>query len=106
MNLTKRPTFWIVLVTGLALGLAIALMGCTPSGPTEKSPTPKDLWISAHPTHSDERGLCREFDDEPCDEDPYDLDDFFELDATKTKAPSAKPKPKTTPVPKPKTTRR
>lgn len=97
---------------GMALGtmaifLVAALLGCTPKGPVEQQKTPQQIWVDAHPTHTNDKGECIEFDDEPCDDDPYDLDDWSE---SYHKTPAAK---KTTPrpmltanQPKPKTTRR
>lgn len=89
-----------------AVLVAMILAGCTPSGPIEPQQSPRDLWISAHPTSLDEFGRCVEFDGELCDEDPYDLDDLWELDATKKSSakPKASIKPKASP--RPATTRR
>lgn len=87
-----------LLVAAVVILAVVMLSACAPSGPTEPQLNPKDLWISAHPTHSDDRGLCREFDGELCDEDPYDLDDLWELDETKKS--SAKPKVKVSARPK------
>jgi hypothetical protein len=64
------------------LGTVVALAGCQ-SAPAK---TPQDVWIEQHPTHLDEFGRCVEADGELCDRDPFDLDDFFELER---KTPSA-----------------
>lgn len=83
----------IALLVLAAAIIVAALAGCAPTGPTEPQKTPQQIWIEAHPTHLNDRGECIEFDDEPCDEDPYDLDDWYES-FNKTKAPSKKPSPK------------
>ena len=94
-----------LLVVAAVVLVVTMVSACTPSGPTQPQLSPKDLWISAHPTHSDDQGLCVEFDGELCDEDPYDLDDLFEIGETKKS--SVKPKPKaSTAKPKPAPTRR
>lgn len=74
---------------------------------------PRDTWIDTHPTHAGPNGECIEADGEPCDDDPYDLDDLFESDG-KPKLPTVKPaskRPSPKPMqtafqPKPRTTRR
>jgi hypothetical protein len=114
MDFENKTNNWLraiaagLLVLAVSILIVVALSACAPSGPTEPQLSPKDLWISAHPTHSDEQGLCREFDGELCDEDPYDLDDLWELDGTKKSSakpvPKASVKPKTSP--KPASTRR
>jgi len=110
MDFENKTHNWLraVAVGMLALAAAVlvvmALSACAPSGPTQPQLSPKDLWISAHPTHSDEQG-CWEADGEPCDEDPHDLDDFFEQE--KAKKVSVKPSPaKPKASPKPASTRR
>lgn len=80
----RRPAFWVVMTCGLALGLAIAVAGCSdPDGQSTR-----DQWIIEHPIRTDDQGRCWEFDGEPCDEDPFDLDDLWE--PGEVKAPKAK----------------
>lgn len=93
MNFFKRPSVWVAIVTVGAVCLAIILTGCAPKGPVEQQKTPQQVWIDAHPTHVGDKGQCVEFDDEPCDDDPYDLDDWYES-FNKTKAPAKKPSPR------------
>ena len=87
MNINKRDLYWTTGVALLILSLAVVgltLVGC---GAQE---TPRDTWIDTHPTSVNSDGQCVEFDGEPCDDDPYDLDDLFESDG-KPKLPSLKP---------------
>lgn len=94
----------VALIIVVAFVLAMSLVGCAPSGPVK---TPQQVWIEAHPTHLNERGECIEADDELCDEDPHDLEDFYEEQAKK-RGESKKPSPKpmqTAFQPKPKRTR-
>lgn len=86
--------------------IVLALAACAPTGPVEQIKSPKDLWIEAHPTHAGPNGECIEFDDEPCDADPFDTDDMTEYDKH---GYSKKPTPrvvKSTPAVKPKPTPR
>lgn len=58
-----------------------------------------------HPTYAGPNGECMEWDDEPCDSDPFDSDD----DDIHLPKPSKKPSPRpmqTAFQPRPKTTRR
>lgn len=82
-----------------AVTMLAVLTACAPTGPVEQIKSPKDLWIEAHPTHAGPNGECLEFDDEPCDEDPFDLDDMTEYDKHGY-SKKLTPKPKTTPKPK------
>lgn len=102
-----RTTGVALLILSLAI-VGLALAGCAPKGPVK---TPQQVWIDAHPTHQGPNGECIEFDDEPCDDDPFDLDDWSESyhKTPVVKKPSPRPmltanQPKATP--KPKTTRR
>ncbi len=80
------------LASGIAaFGLIVGLAACAESVTPDK--TPQQVWIDAHPTYLNSAGQCMEADDEPCDEDPYDLDDWYES-FHGTKAPSKKPSPK------------
>jgi hypothetical protein len=69
----------------LAFGLIVGLAACAESVTPDK--TPQQVWIDAHPTHLGPNGECIEFDDEPCDDDPYDLEDWYE---SYHKTPAAK----------------
>lgn len=75
----------------LAFGLILGLAACAESVTPGK--TPQQVWIDAHPTTLNGDGECIEFDGEPCDDDPYDLDDWYES-FHGTKAPSKKPTPR------------
>lgn len=92
----------LLVLSALLIGLSMA--ACQSSGPVK---TPQQVWIEAHPTHTGPNGECIEFDDEPCDADPYDLDDWFE---SYNKTPAVKktsPRPmQTARQPAPKTTKR
>lgn len=59
----------------LAFGLIVGLAACAEGMPGR---TPQQVWIDAHPTTLSDDGECMEFDGEPCDDDPYDLDDWYE----------------------------
>lgn len=48
-------------------------------------------WIDTHPTHAGLNGECVEYDGEPCDDDPHDLDDLFEGSKLSSKKPSPAP---------------
>lgn len=61
------------------------------------SSTPTSVPQQIHPTHGVD-GRCYEWDDEPCDDDPFDLDDLFELKKT---TPSPVVVVKKTPAPVP-----
>lgn len=75
-----------------AVGLVWAVAGCS-SEPAQPGKSREQVWIEAHPTYGDVFGRCVEFDDELCDDDPYDLEDLDEVPAVgSTKKPSAKPK--------------
>ena len=101
-RLARMMLLGMLILAGL--GTLMAVAGCS-----ERVPTPRDMWVDQHPIHYNEDGDCIEADGEPCDEDPYDLNDFFELERKKaspqvTKTPgavksSAKPstKPRSTP---------
>lgn len=89
----------------IAAGVLVSLTACAPTGPVEPVKSPRDLWIEAHPTSIGDAGECIEFDGEECDDDPYDLDDMFELDKP-SKRPVKSPAPRWSGGPKPKTTRR
>lgn len=80
---------------GVAMVAAVALVGCDQVG------TPAQI----HPTHAGPNGECVEWDDEPCDDDPFDTDDLVEL--WPTKKSSSKPAPQPSPAkPRTATTRR
>lgn len=79
--------------TLMAVVLAGGLAACNDKDPR----TPGQVWIDDHPTHVGPNGECIEFDDEPCDADPFDLDDL--LDGPDRKSPSGK-KPSTKPAPR------
>lgn len=65
------------LVSGaLAFGLILGLAACAETVTPDK--TPQQVWIESHPTTVNSDGECIEFDGEPCDDDPYDLDDWSE----------------------------
>lgn len=91
----------------LAFGLIVALAACAEStGPTK---TPQQVWIDAHPTSVGDSSQCIEFDGEPCDEDPYDLDDWFEEFHKTPAVKKESPRPMKTasqPKPSPRKTRR
>lgn len=100
-KLARMMLLGMLLLAGL--GTLVAVAGCQSTPP--KNPT--DVWIEQHPYHYDEKGNCIEADGEPCDADPYDLDDMYEADhktpgAAKTSgkpkvsSPKASPKPATT----------
>lgn len=99
-DLLRTVSVAVIILAAAAIGLT--LVGCAPSGPVK---TPQQVWIEAHPTHLNERGECIEADDELCDEDPHDLEDFYEEQAKKrggSKKPSPRPmqtayQPKPTP---------
>lgn len=61
----------------LAFGLILGLAACAES--VKPGKTPQQVWIDTHPTTLNGDGECVEFDGEPCDDDPYDLDDWYEL---------------------------
>lgn len=83
--------------------LALILLGaCAPKGPVEPIKSPRDLWIEAHPTSVGDAGECIEFDGEPCDDDPFDLDDMTEYDKH---GYSKKPSPKPVKTAKPRVTK-
>ncbi len=86
MKLNKNLTSG-ALAFGLILGLAACAESVTPDQ------TPQQVWINAHPTHTGPNRECIEFDDEPCDDDPYDLDDWFEVyhKTPAVKKPSPRP---------------
>lgn len=65
----------LVVAAWTALMLPLLLVGCS-------SAPPGKTWMDLHPTHG-VNGECFEADDEPCDEDPYDLDDLFESSHSK-----------------------
>lgn len=100
----KTKTGWSgVVAFGLILGLAACAEGAVPDR------TPQQVWIDAHPTRQGPDGQCIEFDDEPCDDDPYDLDDWFESFHKTPAAKKPSPRPMLTanqPKPTPKTTKR
>lgn len=111
MNQHRYRILLAVLSLMGVVALGIALAACAPSGPVEPVRSRRDLWIEAHPTYAGPNGECIEADDEPCDDDPFDLDDLVEYDRHASKAPSpkvSKPKASTRPKtsPKPATTRR
>jgi hypothetical protein len=68
----KTETVKAALAFGLIMGLAACAESVTPDR------TPQQVWIDAHPTHQGPKGECIEFDGELCDDDPYDLDDWYE----------------------------
>jgi hypothetical protein len=81
--------------------LTAGTVGCAPKGPVEPIKSPRQIWIEAHPTHLGPNGECIEFDDEPCDADPFDTDDMTEYDKHGySKKPSPRPM-KTASQPKP-----
>lgn len=90
----KRPLRAAV-VAVLAFAVVMLIMsaaGCGKASPAQINPT------------YGVNGQCFEADHEPCDDDPFDTDDWFESDHKKpTASPKAKPKP--TPVKTPATVR-
>lgn len=82
MKLWRRPTFWVAVVAVGAILLATLLTGCDQVG------TPAQI----HPTHAGPNGECVEWDDEPCDDDPFDTDDLVE-DSHKKASPKPAPQP-------------
>lgn len=109
MKFDKQLAWALAIPVSTALGMT--LVACGPSAPVK---TPQQVWIEAHPTHTDLKGECIEFDGEVCDDDPFDLDDFFEArnptpshlrpGSPKPMLTANQPKPKPSPV-KPKRTR-
>jgi hypothetical protein len=98
----------LALLVAAAFAIVMAVAGCAPSGPVK---TPQQVWIDAHPTHQGPNGECIEFDDEPCDDDPFDLDDWYESTHKTPAVKKQSPRPMLTAnqpkaTPKPKTTRR
>lgn len=92
----------IVLLVFSAVVIVLGMTGCS-SGPRLNPPkTHEQIWIDAHPTHAGPNGECIEFDDEPCDSDPHDLDDLREARVHRTASPSPKViKPSSKPAVKP-----
>lgn len=81
----------IVLLIFSAVAIVLVMTACS-STPDEiyKPKTHEQIWIDAHPTHAGPNGECIEFDDEPCDSDPHDLDDLREARVHRTASPSPK----------------
>lgn len=77
---------------GVAMVAVTVMAGCQQD---PQAPSREQAWIEAHPTHAGPGGECVEFDDEPCDQDPFDLDD---LDGDGVKVPSLKPAVKVSPA--------
>lgn len=108
----KQTRYRILLAVLLVMGVisvGVIMAGCAPKGPVEPVKSPRQVWIEAHPTHAGPNGECLEQDDEPCDEDPHDLDDMTEYDKhgyTKAPSPKVSKKPTTKTSPRPATTRR
>lgn len=106
-RLGRMMLLGMLLLAGV-LAAVMALAGCS-SGPQVKpQKTYQQLWIEAHPTHGGPNGECIERDDEPCDDDPFDLDDLREgkINSYKGATPTAAPKPKPTAAPSPSKSRR
>lgn len=84
-----------VLACGLVVG--VLLSGCSSGPQLEPKKTYEQIWIEAHPTHAGPNGECVERDDEPCDDDPFDLDDLKEAKVKTykgaTPTPVVKPRP-------------
>lgn len=76
------------LVAGI-ISAGLVLSGCNGGTPTQ-----------INPTYGGPQGQCMEADDEPCDDDPFDLDDLFESDHKKS-TPTPK---RVVPSPKPRVT--
>lgn len=77
--------------TTLAAGVMALFLTTGCEGHSSERP-----WIDTHPTHAGPNGECIEFDGEPCDNDPHDLDDLFEkAKPSSGKKPSAAPVRKT-----------
>lgn len=89
-----------MLIMAGALAVAMALAGCSSGPQLQPRKTYEQVWIEAHPTHAGPNGECVEWDDEPCDDDPFDLDDLREA-KIKVTSPAAKPKPSPSPTAKP-----
>ena len=69
------------------LSAGLVLTGCNGGTPSQ-----------INPTYGGPQGQCVEADGEPCDDDPFDMDDLFEK--KKTPAPKVSSKPVTrTPAP-------
>ena len=93
-----RTTGIALLIASAGIIAMVLLSGCAPTGPVEQVKSPKQIWIEAHPTHAGPNGECIEFDDEPCDDDPFDTNDMTEYDKHgMTRPPSAKPTTKVRP---------
>lgn len=97
---------WLRLVGILLLcfSAAVIILSLAACAPVDDR-TPGQIWISEHPTHAGPNGECIEFDNEPCDADPFDLDDLLEgpdrvkvskKPSPKTVKPSSRPSPKRT----------
>lgn len=89
--------YWGVaaLAMSVLIIVAIGLVGC------DKVGTPTQL----HPTHAGPNGECVEWDEEPCDDDPFDNDDADIHLPKPTKKASPRPM-LTARQPAPKTTKR
>ena len=76
------------LVAGI-ISAGLVLSGCNGGTPTQ-----------VNPTYGGPQGQCMEADGEPCDDDPFDMDDLFE-DSHKKSTPTPK---RVVPSPKPRVT--
>lgn len=100
----------LLIVGAFASGVTLALIlsGCSSGPQIAPHKTHEQIWIDAHPTHAGPNGECVEFDGEPCDADPHDLDDLREARVHRSPSPSpkvVKPSSKPAVKPSPKRTR-